>query len=190
LFTNYTFYGDLIQKERTKSKTGLKMHQTGGIDAYSTKTTRTNSSASLPSSKKKLSYYNVNSSVSNVNMSALKAQSPPPHKDKNENISTPSFKTRQSSNRSLLNSSNFKKMYANTPLKYQDSSTKIIDKLPNIDLKKFKIVSKMSSSPSINSFKKNNRNNTLSMDTGSTTSANTLVHRRTGSNFNKNSIIK
>jgi hypothetical protein len=194
LFPSYTFYGELIQKEKNRLRSGYKA---GGIDSYITKSSRTGSSSSLNVKKKTLSYNSVNSSLSNSNISMLKvsSHSPIPVKDK-KTTNTPILKSRQATNRSLLNSaSSLLKIYSNTPLKYQDSNSKIIDRLPNIvDLTKVKSSSnnniKISGGaiigPSLNVFKKSNRTSTLSMDTSSTN--NTLMHKRTSSNFNKKSI--
>jgi hypothetical protein len=165
LFVNYTFYGDLIQKEKLRIQSRLANRNS--IEAYNTKNKQI-------VSKKKLNFVN-NNSLSNL--LTIKHQASPIPVSKESSEYTPVIKTRQQSGRSIISSSLFKE---ETPVKYAQSTAKILGKLPNIDFKRFNI-KKLTESQNSNIFKRNR--NTISIDTGSTNT--TLIHKRTLSNFTK-----
>jgi hypothetical protein len=184
LFPNYTFYGDLIQKEKQRLQSRLQIHKNNVIEPFVMKqTTSRNNYSTTNVPKKRLSYV----SISNVSL-IKPAQSPMPNKEVTS-TNTPIPKQKLQTHRSS-NSSNSLLKVTTTPLKYQDSSSSKFDKLPNIEMGKSKI-KQSTFSPSVhNSMKKTISKNsiTMSLDTGSTNGT-VNRHKRTLSNFT-NKVLK
>jgi hypothetical protein len=203
LFQNYTFHGDLIEKEQNRLKSALRKPSGKGIESYLTKSSSRSSIGSAVGQKKTLILYKenasnlVNNNVSNhsgtgANTSQAKIYSHSPIPGNNQGYQrTPILKSNKGSVKSLLNSVNVMKFYSNTPDKYiQSKNVSIDNKLPNIVDSKSKAPIEGSNSPFKNTvLRKTNRNITSSIETGSTN--NTLnMHKRTLSNFTKKGIIK
>jgi serine/threonine protein kinase len=166
IFPNYTFYGDLIQKEKQRVQSRLQMHRNSITEKLLTKTI---SSSSIVVPKKKLTFVDVNS---NSNLMKITHSPLPANKGL---INTPVTKHR--SQRTAISSiSSTSLIKFNTPIKCQDNSTTKSHKLPTIETQIQKAKT---------THKKTLSKNSTSLDTGSTN--NTFMHRRTLSSFtNKN----
>jgi hypothetical protein len=81
-------------------------------------------------------------------------------------------------NKSLIINKSMLKLYTNTPIQSHRDGSKIIDKLPTIDLTKLTNNNNMTKSTSVSNIKKTNKYSTLSIDSHSTMNSLNAANKR------------
>ncbi len=169
LFRNYTFFSHEFKVHtRASSKTTIE-RPSDTRRTYSMN--QTNKFLNLNTSKRNGRADSATNALKITSISPIRAYG---------NSGVPSISTKKilKENKSLIINKSMLKLYTNTPIQSHREGSKIIDKLPTINLTKLTNNNNMTKSTSVSNIKKTNKYSTLSIDSHSTVNSLNAAYKR------------